>query len=40
MKHLDVAATTRASFYVYTTKADIDQLIDGLNKANKIFGLA
>jgi cysteine desulfurase/selenocysteine lyase len=40
MQHLDVAATTRASFYVYTTKADIDQLVDGLNKANRIFGLA
>ncbi len=40
MQHLDVAATTRASFYVYTTRADIDQLIVGLNKANRIFGLA
>jgi cysteine desulfurase / selenocysteine lyase len=40
MRHLDVVATTRASFYVYTTTDDIDQLIDGLHKANRIFGLA
>src|SRR6478736_4923050 len=40
MAHLDVVATTRASFYVYTTKADIDQLIGGLHKANRIFGIA
>ena len=40
MHELDVAATTRASFYVYTTKADIDQMIDGLHKANRIFGVA
>jgi cysteine desulfurase/selenocysteine lyase len=40
MQHLNVAATTRASFYVYTSRSDIDQLIDGLNKANRIFGLA
>jgi cysteine desulfurase/selenocysteine lyase len=37
MRHLDVVATTRASFYVYTTTDDIDQLIDGLHKANRIF---
>lgn len=40
MQHLGVVATTRASFYVYTTTDDIDQLIDGLHKANRIFGLA
>jgi cysteine desulfurase/selenocysteine lyase len=40
MRHLDVVATTRASFYVYTTTDDIDQLVDGLHKANRIFGLA
>ena len=40
MHELDVAATTRTSFYVYTTKADIDQMIDGLHKANRIFGVA
>jgi cysteine desulfurase/selenocysteine lyase len=40
MTHLDVVATTRASFYVYTTTQDIDQLIEGLHKANRIFGVA
>jgi cysteine desulfurase/selenocysteine lyase len=40
MRHLDVVATTRASFYVYTTMDDIDQLVEGLHKANRIFGLA
>jgi cysteine desulfurase/selenocysteine lyase len=40
MTHLDVVATTRASFYVYTTNEDIDQLIEGLHKANRIFGVA
>jgi cysteine desulfurase/selenocysteine lyase len=40
MTHLDVVATTRASFYVYTTTQDIDQLIEGLHKANRIFGIA
>jgi cysteine desulfurase/selenocysteine lyase len=38
MQCLDVVATTRASFYVYTTRADIDQLVAGLHKANRIFG--
>jgi cysteine desulfurase/selenocysteine lyase len=40
MTNLDVVATTRASFYVYTTTQDIDQLIEGLHKANRIFGVA
>jgi cysteine desulfurase/selenocysteine lyase len=40
MTHLDLVATTRASFYVYTTTEDIDQLIEGLHKANRIFGVA
>jgi cysteine desulfurase/selenocysteine lyase len=38
MQCLNVVATTRASFYVYTTQADIDQLVAGLHKANRIFG--
>jgi cysteine desulfurase/selenocysteine lyase len=40
MQCLNVVATTRASFYVYTTKEDIDQLVLGLHKANRIFGAA
>jgi len=40
MQCLNVVATARASFYVYTTKDDIDQLVQGLHKANRIFGAA
>jgi cysteine desulfurase/selenocysteine lyase len=40
MADLGVVATTRASLYVYNTKDDVDRLIAGLHKANKIFGLS
>lgn len=40
MDHLGLDATTRASFYVYNTPADVDQLIEALHKANRIFELA
>jgi cysteine desulfurase/selenocysteine lyase len=33
-----VPATTRASFYVYTTPAEVDVLIDGLAEVRRIFG--
>ena len=33
-----INATTRASFYIYNRKADIDRLIDGLYSVKKIFG--
>ncbi len=36
-KRYDLAATARASFYVYTNKADIDTLVQGLHKAKQIF---
>ena len=39
MRHLDVPATARASFYVYTVTEDIDALVDGLFDARKVFGL-
>lgn len=39
MRHLDVVATARASFYVYNVREDVDALIDGLDVARKIFGL-
>jgi cysteine desulfurase/selenocysteine lyase len=39
MADLGVVATSRASLYVYNTKDDVDRLIAGLHKANKIFGL-
>ncbi len=37
MRHLGVPATTRASFYVYNTMADVDALIDALAKAASVF---
>jgi cysteine desulfurase/selenocysteine lyase len=40
MHDLGVTATTRASLYIYNTKDDVDRLIAGLHKANKVFGLA
>ncbi len=38
MRVLKVPATNRASFYVYNTRADVDALIEGLEKAKGIFG--
>jgi cysteine desulfurase/selenocysteine lyase len=40
MDHLGIVATTRASFYVYNSPQDVDQLVAALHKANGIFGLA
>lgn len=37
-EHLGIGATCRASFYIYTTKDDIDALITGLQKVIRIFG--
>jgi cysteine desulfurase/selenocysteine lyase len=34
---LDVAATTRASFYLYNMPEEIDRLVAGLEKARKLF---
>ena len=39
MERLDVAATSRASFYIYNTKEEIDALINSLNKVARIFKL-
>ncbi|GAC1402621.1 MAG: cysteine desulfurase [Ktedonobacteraceae bacterium] len=36
-KKFGLGATARASFYVYTNKADIDVLVQGLHKAKQIF---
>ncbi len=38
MELLDAPATARASFYLYTTPAEIDQLVRGLEKCKAIFG--
>ena len=39
MRRLDVAATARASFYVYNDESDIDALVGGVLKAKEIFSL-
>ncbi|MDH3677375.1 MAG: cysteine desulfurase [Nitrosopumilus sp.] len=39
MDRLNVAATSRASFYIYNTKEEIDKLINSLNKVARIFKL-
>ena len=39
MDRLEIAATARASFGVYTTTEEIDRLVDGLEDARKVFGL-
>lgn len=39
MERFGLAATARASFYVYTSKEDIDILVQGLHKAMHIFRL-
>ena len=37
MRRLGVAATARASFYIYNTKEDVDALIDALDKSKEWF---
>ncbi|MDX6479722.1 MAG: cysteine desulfurase / selenocysteine lyase [Gaiellaceae bacterium] len=37
MQKLGVAATNRASFYLYTIPEEIDQLVEGLYAARKVF---
>lgn len=34
----NLPATTRASFYLYTTKAEVDRLVLGLGRVRKMFG--
>lgn len=38
MRYLDVPATSRVSFYLYNTKEDIDQFIEGIKNVRKWFG--
>jgi cysteine desulfurase/selenocysteine lyase len=38
MEALGVAATTRASFYLYTVPEEIDRMIDSLHRVRSIFG--
>jgi cysteine desulfurase/selenocysteine lyase len=39
MRHLGVAATARASFSVYSHEADVDALLQGLERARKLFSV-
>jgi len=39
MERLNVAATSRASFYIYNTKEEIDVLVNSLNIVAKVFKL-
>nr|HET6904098.1 cysteine desulfurase [Ktedonobacteraceae bacterium] len=39
MERLGIAATARASFYVYTIQEEIDALVQGLHRAIQIFNL-
>ena len=36
-KKFNIPSTTRVSFYIYNTKEDVDRLIEGIEKALKIF---
>jgi cysteine desulfurase/selenocysteine lyase len=33
-----ITATTRASFYLYSTKDEVDKLVEGIYKVKKVFG--
>jgi cysteine desulfurase/selenocysteine lyase len=37
MDRLGVPATTRASFYIYNRADEVDQLVNGIQKAQKVF---
>jgi cysteine desulfurase / selenocysteine lyase len=37
MSRLGVAATNRASFYLYTVPEEIERLVEGLHKARSVF---
>lgn len=37
MKALDVTATVRASFALYSTMEDVERLVEGVNKVKKLF---
>lgn len=39
MEYLDVPATSRASFYLYNTKEEVDALVSALEKARMLFNL-
>mgnify|MGYP001323254062 FL=1 len=40
MRRLGVVATTRASFYLYNHEGDVDRLVEALEEARQVFGVA
>jgi cysteine desulfurase/selenocysteine lyase len=38
MRRLDVAATARASFYLYNTVEEIHTFVEALDDVRKVFG--
>ena len=40
MRRLGVAATARASFYVYNDENDVEQLVEALESAKRVFAMA
>ena len=40
MRRFNVPATARASFYAYTTEQEVDALVEGIHKAQRVFGHA
>jgi cysteine desulfurase/selenocysteine lyase len=40
MRRLGVAATARASFYVYSDERDVDALVRAIERAKALFGSA
>ncbi len=38
MKHFSIAATARASFYLYNSKDEVDRLVEGLYMVRGVFG--
>ena len=40
MRHLNVPATARASFYLYNVPEDVDALVEALGVARRLFGLS
>ena len=39
MRRLGVAATARASFYIYNDVDDVDVLVTAVRKAGELFGV-
>jgi cysteine desulfurase/selenocysteine lyase len=38
MDRYDIPALARANFYVYSTEADVDRLVEGLGFVQSVFG--